>query len=198
MTAAREGNVGRQARNITVAWHEAWRHGEERAKGSVAERSTETDMPRKDGGSKGERRIPGFLDGRAVLAGGGYHSYLLLCSGLLQAHAWSASSQASVFPLHVIPGSPPLTPALPDFSQASRQVCSGKFQASSRGDMLTSKFPKTRKKESGSGHLLKVTWCQAGGVKPSVTTAFPGSSASHGTHRVNYAETIRFPPSDSC
>lgn len=129
MTAARGGNVGRQARNITVTWPVAWRDGEERAKGSVAERSTQKDMPRKDEGSKGEGRIPGFLDGRAVLDGGGHHSYLLLCCGLLQAHAWGASSQGSAFPVYVLPGSPPLTCSLPDFSPASRQVCSGKFRA---------------------------------------------------------------------
>lgn len=136
--------------------------------------------------------------GRAVLSGGGHCSYLLLCCGLLQTHSWSANSQASAFPLHVIPGSPPLAPALPDFSPASRQVCSGKFQASSLGDMLTSKFPKTGRKNLDLDIRSRSLGARQGRMKPSVTTAFPGSSASHGTHRINYAETIHFPPSDSC
>lgn len=95
---------------------------------------------------------------------------LIFCYAVV---SWSANSQASAFPLHVIPGSPSLAPALPDFSPASRQVCSWKFQASSLGDMLTSKFPKDRKKESGSGHSLKVTRCQAGQSEAVGNHCFP-------------------------
>lgn len=67
----------------------------------------------------------------------------------------------------------------------------------SLGDVLTSKFPKTGRKNLDPDSRSRSLGARQGGVKPA-TTAFPGSSASHGTHGINYAETIRFPLSDSC
>lgn len=131
--------------------------------------------------------------GRAALAGGGHCPCLLLPCGLLpkpKPRAPPLRVQPSLSMSHLLCSSRLCTPRVLPRPQAGVFWEIPNLLTGRHSDISNS--PRQGRKNLDPDICSRSLCARQGRAKPSVTTAFPGRSSSHGTHGINYAETIRF------